>query len=182
MNNLVTGTDLIIISSHPYGSEEVRTTSVMNDLAEKKRVYFFEAPVIGVTPSATYFIQKESNGVILVKPYLPKDISVFEHKAMLLNLLKELIHDEHLTHYTLWTDTPKAMPFIRNLSAEIIVYDCLNDYSYSNNELEKELLLYADVVLTNAIHKNPYQAYKDLGVYHASKIDHSTMKFSPSFS
>lgn len=158
MHNVETGTDLIVISSNAYGSDEVRTSQVMGTFAENKRVYFFEAPIIGVTDSNTYFIKKEENGLTIVQPYLAGNTSVFEQKAELLNLLKELIVDENISHYTIWTDTPKAMPFIRSLSAEIIIYDCLKDYSASHVELEKELFQYADVVLTSGMTKRAAHA------------------------
>ena len=153
MNNVETGTDLIVISSNAYGSDEVRTSAVMGTFAENKRVYFFEAPIVGVTDSNTYFLKKEENGITIIQPYLAGNTSVFERKDALLSLLKELIHDENISHYTVWTDTPKAMPLIRNLSAEIIIYDCLKDYSVSHVELEKELFQYADVVLTSGMTK-----------------------------
>lgn len=158
MNNVETGTDLIVISSNAYGSDEVRTSSVMDKFAENKRVFFFEAPIIGVTENSTYFFKAEDNGIRIIQPYLPKEISVFEQKDILLNLLKELIIDENISHYTIWTDTPKAMPYVRSLSAEIIIYDCLKDYSESHMELEKELFQYADVVLTSGMTKRAAHA------------------------
>jgi hypothetical protein len=158
MNNVETGTDLIVISSNAYASDEVRTTRVMTTFAESKRVYFFEAPIIGVTDSNTYFIKKEDNGLTIIQPYLAGNHSVFEQKDALLALIKEFIHDENIAHYTIWTDTPKAMPFIRSLSAEIIIYDCLKDYSASHVELEKELFQYADVVLTSGMTKRATHA------------------------
>jgi hypothetical protein len=158
MNNVETGTDLIVISSNAYASDEVRTTRVMATFAEKKRVYFFEAPIVGVTDSNTYFIKKEENGIIIIQPYLAGNNSVFERKDALLSLIKEFIHDEHISHYTIWTDTPKAMPFIRSLNAEIIIYDCLKDYSASHVDLEKELFQYADVVLTSGMTKRANHA------------------------
>jgi UDP-galactopyranose mutase len=153
MHNVETGADLIVISSNAYASDELRTSHVMKSFAESKRVFFFEAPIIGVTENSTYFLKKEDNGITIIKPYLPRDFSVFDKKHLLLNLLKEMILDENITHYTIWTDTPKAMPLIRSLSAEIIIYDCLNDYSASHLELEKELFQYADVVLTSGMSK-----------------------------
>lgn len=153
MNNIETGTDLIVISSDAYGSEEVRTSSVMQSFAENKRVFFFATPIIGAIKNPTYFLKNEANGIAHIQPYLPKEVSVFEQKEALLNLLKELISEENISHYTIWTDTPKAMPLIRSLSAEIIIYDCIKDYSASHTELEKELFLYADVVLTSGMTK-----------------------------
>jgi UDP-galactopyranose mutase len=151
MMNLACGTDLIVFSSDKFGWEDLRTSALMKEFALKKRVYFFEQPIMGVSRDATYMIKKEDHEVCLIQPYLPAETSIFEQKLSLLNLLKELITDEQISHYTIWTDTPKAMHFIRQLSPEIIIYDCLNDYSIASAALEAELFEYADVVLTSAM-------------------------------
>ena len=151
MTNLDNGTDLIVFSSHKYDSNEVRTPTLMSQFAARKRVYFIETPIIGVSSTSTYFLRKNENEVTIIQPYLPSELSLFERQEASLNLVKELIADEHMSHYTIWTDTPKAMPFIRHLSAEIIVYDCLRDYSKTHQELEHELFQYADVVLTSGL-------------------------------
>jgi hypothetical protein len=151
MTNLENGNDLIVFSSHAFGSSEVRTSKLMAQFVKRKRVYFFESPIIGVAKEATYFLRKNEHEVTVIQPYLPEDISVFEHKQALLNILKELIQDENICHYTIWTDTPKSMPFIRNLNSEIIIYDCLKNYSETNSDLEEELFQYADLTLTTGL-------------------------------
>lgn len=151
MMNSECRSDLIVFSFDKFGSDSIRTTKQMNRFALNRRVYFIEAPIIGIAQSPTYFLRKSEHQVIVIQPYLPAETSVFEQKTMMLDLLKELVADENISHYTIWTDTPKAMPFIRNLSAEIIVYDCLKNYSLSHTELEQELFQYADVVLTSGL-------------------------------
>ena len=163
MTNLDNGTDLIVFSSHKFDSNEVRTPTLMAQFAARKRVYFIETPIIGVSNNSTYFLRKNDHEVTIIQPYLPSEISVFERQEAALNLVKELIADEHLSHYTIWTDTPKSMPFIRHLNPEIIIYDCLKDYSKTNAELEHELFQYADVVLTSGLAEqrfSPSQATK----------------------
>jgi UDP-galactopyranose mutase len=151
MTNLENGTDLIVFSSHQFDSDEVRTPHIMGQFAYRKRVYYIEAPIKGVSTSATYFLKKNDHEVTIIQPYLPSETSVFEQHEASLNLVKQLIHEEQISHYTIWTDTPKAMAYIRHLNAEFIVYDCLRDYSKSNPELEHELFQYADVVLTSGL-------------------------------
>lgn len=151
MVNLENGSDLIVFSSNQYGSEEVRTSRVMDRFLGRKRVYFFESPIIGVSKTPTYFIKKNEKEMIVIQPYLPAELSVFEQKDALFELLKELIMDENISHYSIWTDTPKAMVYIRKLNADVIVYDCLQNFSKTNPELEHELFQYADVVLTSGL-------------------------------
>lgn len=151
MMNLECRSDLIVFSLNHFGSDLVRTTKHMSKLAQHRRVYFVESPIIGVSKTPTYFLKKNEHEVIVIQPYLPEQMSVFERKDALIGILKEMIADENISGYTVWTDTPKAMPFIRTLNPEIIVYDCVRDYCQSHPELEKELYQYADVVLTSAL-------------------------------
>ncbi len=151
MMNIECRSDLVVFSLNHFGSDLVRTSKHMSRLAQHRRVFFVEYPIIGVSKTPTYFLKKNEQEVIIIQPYLPGELSVFERKDAILGILKELIADENITGYTIWTDTPKAIPFIRNLSAEIIVYDCVKNYCLSNPELEKELYEYADVVITSAL-------------------------------
>ena len=151
MLNLQCRSDLIVFSHNHFGSEDSRTTRLMNKFASQRRVFFIESPIIGKTKEPTYYITREENEVMIVKPYLPAEMSVFERKSAIQALIKELIADENISHYTIWTDTPKAMPFVRHLSAEIIVYDCVKSYILTHPELEQELYQHADIVLTSGM-------------------------------
>ncbi len=158
MTNLENGSDLIVFSSNNFGSDQVRTSNVMIRFALRKRVFFIESAIIGVANEATYFIKKNEHEVTIVQPYLPADMSIFEQKQAMMNLVKELIIDENIMHYTVWTDTPKSMSYIRKLNSEMIVYDCINSYTNSVPELEEELFEYADVVLTSGHSTKEYEA------------------------
>lgn len=151
MMNLGNGTDLIAFSSESFGHEALRTTKLLRDAAFERRVYFFEAPVLSTSGTTTYYIEEDASGVKIIRPYLNIESSIFERKKALLEILKDVIYDEHISHYSMWTDTPVAMPFIRNLTPEVIVYDCLSDFSKSHSELERELLQYADSVQTEGM-------------------------------
>lgn len=151
MINFTNGTDLIVFSSDKFGSESVRTSALMLEFALKKRVYFIEAPIMNVSKEPTYFIKKSDHEVCIIQPYLPAETSVFEQKKAILELLKEFLVEENISHYSMWTDSPKCMHFIRHMNPEIIIYDCLNNYSETHPELEKELFDYADVVLTSGM-------------------------------
>lgn len=151
MKDLVMETDLIVFSSHDFGSNEIRTTALMTEFAQRNRVYFIESPIVGVVQAPTYLLKKNEHAVTVIRPYLPATMTMFEQKDAVLALVKELISDEHISHYTLWTDTPKCMSFIRKLCSEVIIYDCINDYSACNPQLEKELFQSADLVLTSGL-------------------------------
>lgn len=143
--------DLIVFSLDSYHSPQLRTANVVKDLIGKKRIFFIESPVFGVSSHPTYFIQKSDDDVNVVKPYLPAEISVFEQKTMLDGIVQELIEDENIHHYSIWTDTPRAMPYIRHMNPELLVYDCLVDHSTSHLALERELFKRAHVVITSGL-------------------------------
>ena len=170
MTNLESGTDLIVFSSDNFDSNELRTPTLMTQFANRKRVYFIEDPIIGVSTIPTYFLKKNDHEVTIIQPYLPSETSIFDQHETSLNLVKELIADEHVSHYTIWTDTPKAMPYIRHLSPEIIVYDCLKDYSETNPELEHELFQYADVVLTSGLSDHPLNPAEAMNFNESKRI------------
>lgn len=146
MLNLIHGTDLIVISSKPFGSEELRTSKLMTEMALGKRVYFFAQPIVGMTKKANLYFTKEPNKVTVVQPYLPEDVSVFERQDALVKLMKEFIREQHIAHLTIWTDTPQGMPYIRRLNPDVAIYDKGHDVMRPSF-LEQELLGRADLVL-----------------------------------
>jgi hypothetical protein len=127
MLNSIHGSDLIVISSHEFGSTEVRTSELMNLMCQNRRVFFINRPVFGITEIPTFYYNKESHKVIVVQPYLPENISIFFREDAMIKLIDDLIHDEKITHLTIWTDTPKGMPFIRRLDPEVSVYDKMDE-------------------------------------------------------
>jgi hypothetical protein len=157
MINLGNGNDLITFSSEPFDSSSVRTTIVMRQMAYARRVFFIERPVFSSSGGSTYYIVEVNSNLFVVRPYLDAETSVFEQKQTLQALIKDLLLDEHISHYSLWTDTPTAMPYMRDLSPEVIVYDNVKDHSQTHPQLEKELLQYADEVLTHGceVHTQP---------------------------
>lgn len=77
---------------------------------------------------------------------LPREISVFEEKELMLNKVRNFISSAGLYDYSIWTDTPKAMKFIRHLNPESITYCQSMDDEENFPELTKELTEYADEI------------------------------------
>lgn len=119
MLNLISGTDLIVISSQNYGSGLVRTSEVMDQFARGgHRVFFFLKPLVGMTKKSTVYYSKESHKVTVVQPYLP-----YESDDMLIDLIKDFMKEEKIRQLTLWTDTSSTLPFVRGLKPKAMVYD-----------------------------------------------------------
>lgn len=151
MLNLIHGTDLIVFSSEEFGSEDLRTSKLMNHFSHNHRVFFFHKPITGMTKKPTFYYSKESHLVTVVQPYIPAELSVFDQKVALVNLIKDFIRDEKIQHLTIWTDTPEVTPLIRKLHTDAVIYDKAMQALMSSNHLEQELLQKADVILNSKI-------------------------------
>jgi glycosyltransferase involved in cell wall biosynthesis len=165
MKTFLQKSDLIVFSLNHWNSSFERTEQIMSRYACYRRVYFIEIPIIGISAEPKYLIRETRDDVRVVEPYLPENFSVFEQKAALVEIIRDLIRDEKIVEYSVWTDTPKAMPLIRNLEPKALMYDCLDDYSLTNPQLEKEIFKVADVVFASGsalyaakreLHKNIY--------------------------
>lgn len=110
---------------------------------DQNRAFIISEPIMGNLKDPTYHIQSSGESQ-RIQPYLPSELSVFEKRDAMIAVIKELIVNEDIRDYIIWTDTPKAMPFIRNLNALTVIYDRTQDYSRTYPELESELLQYAD--------------------------------------
>jgi glycosyltransferase involved in cell wall biosynthesis len=142
--------DLIVFSMTRWDSTFTRTSQIMSAFSRYRKVYFFEAPIFGVSKAPIYLLRETRDDVLVVEPYLPEDMSVFDQKKALSDILIKLISDESIHDYTIWSDTPKVIPLIRDMVPKALIYDCIADYSIESPELEKEMFNRADVVLTSS--------------------------------
>jgi hypothetical protein len=138
------GTDILVFSSHPFGSDEIRTSELMDHMALGRRVFFIEKPIIGKTKKATFFYTKTPNKVTVVQPYLPDD-----HEGSLLEVLEELIADEHLSHLTIWTDCREGLRFLQTLKHESSVFDKAPGGEKLRRSDEQLMILEADLILSS---------------------------------
>ena len=148
MLSLMQNTDVIVISSEPFGSDKVRTSHLMTLLAQGKRIYFFGKPIIGMSRKTTFYYNKEAHRITFVQPFLPLDVSVFDRGDAMVRLMKDFMKDEGMKEVTLWTDSEEAMPIVRKLNPEVVIYDKASPEMRFGNKLEQELLGRADIVLS----------------------------------
>ena len=151
MKTLAQTTDLIVFSSHRWDSTFTRTSQMMSRFSRYRKVYYIENPIFGVSKEPIYVLRETRDDVMVIEPYIPGETSVFEQKDAFISILAKLLHDEKITQYTIWSDSPKIMPLIRGLNPQAMIYDCIADYSVTNPELEKEMLEKADLVITNGL-------------------------------
>lgn len=139
--------NLIVFSMEQFQNANVQFTAMINRLARKRQIIYFQTPIFGVATDPSYLIQKDEEHLMIVQPYVPEDISIFDQKDVINEIIHDVLLEEHIEHYSIWTDTAKAMPFIRELNPEVLVYDGRLAYLISNPELENELSIRADLVL-----------------------------------
>lgn len=91
------------------------------------KIFLIKNPRIECTTSGEV-MKKDSGLHCTVTPVLPRESSVFEKKALLLKMIRDLIIDEDIREYSISTFTCRAVPYIRHLNP--------TDIEYFQNDLE----------------------------------------------
>lgn len=147
MMNIEQKKNLIVFSLQHFYTDKSPTAQMLSRLSQHRHIIYFQAPIFGVAQEPTYLLQKSDEHITVVQPYIPVDISVFDQKDVINEIIHEVLEEEQVDSYSIWTDTPKAMPFIRELHPEVLVYDGREANNYSNPELEEEITKKADLIL-----------------------------------
>ena len=124
MLNLSQSTDLILFSDN--------------------RVFILQQPKL--LPLTEKFVTlKETDDVVIVDFCLPQESSVFEQKTMHLDLIRELLGDEGVHEYTVWTNRARSVGLIRHMNAASVIYDRDSEMGYIHPAHLQEMNQYADV-------------------------------------
>ncbi|MES2525550.1 MAG: hypothetical protein V4598_00625 [Bdellovibrionota bacterium] len=124
MQNLSHSTDLILFSDN--------------------RVFILQQPKL-LPLNEKFLTLSESDDVVIVDFCLPQESSVFEQKSMHLELIRELLGDEGLQEYTVWTNRAKSVSLIRHMNAASVIYDRDSEMGYIHPAHLQEMDQYADV-------------------------------------
>lgn len=124
--------------------------SVSTDLVliSDNRTFILQKPILHDSSIRTYSLLG-TDEITIVNFYLPRETSVFERLDMHRELIKELIGEEDLTDYTVWTNRCKSISLIRHLNASSIVYDRENDLHDVHPSHLREMDLYVDAPATD---------------------------------
>ncbi|QIK78889.1 glycosyltransferase family 1 protein [Sphingomonas piscis] len=154
-----------------------RPQHLMSRFAEEMKVIYWEEPIV-IAPGETAFVQvrqaEDFPDVTVAVPHLPEGLSMPEAEATLTRLA---------TNYAAslkgalvkWYYTPMMLPFSRQIEADTIVYDCMDELSQFKFappmllELEQELIDSADLVFTGGS-----------SLFEAKKDRHSSVHLFPS--
>jgi hypothetical protein len=138
------------------------------------RVFFIEEPVYTETDDWINVQYAANDRVRVITPRLNSSgrEPVEDRLARLVDGLLEM---ESITHYILWYYSPMALKYSRQLDADLVVYDCMDELSgfrFAPPELlslEKELFAKADLVFTGGN-----------SLFHAKKKFHDNLFAFPS--
>lgn len=127
----------------------------MSRFASQGSVLFWEEPLFS-PDSAEPSLQVRTcldTGVVVATPIMPAGLDPERHHAALKRLLTAQV-SQHQGPILRWYYTPMMLPFSEHLSAECVVYDCMDELANFKNAppqlvpLEDRLLEQADLVFT----------------------------------
>lgn len=141
-----------------------RPQHLLSRAAKKFTVYFFEEPVFEASAAPHLRMEASPEGVRVVTPVLPEGLNGPQVIRVQRKLVDQLASG-FATRPTVWYYTPMALPFSRQLDADLIVYDNMDELSAFRGApprliaLERELFRRADVVFTGG--QSLFEAKRD---------------------
>ncbi|GAB3481069.1 glycosyltransferase family 1 protein [Azotobacter salinestris] len=130
-----------------------RPQHLMARFARDWRVLFFEEPMADAG-GEPWLESRHEEGVQVLVPHLPADCRGPAAAAALRRLLDEHLAAQRPRRLILWYYTPMALAYSDHLTAEAVVYDCMDELSAFRGappelvEREAELLARADLLFT----------------------------------
>ncbi len=121
-------TTLICFSHLRWDFVYQRPQHLLSRFAKTGRVFYVEEPMFGAD-APHLDISSREDGLRVVVPQLPNDLSERAQHELLRELVDELILLESITAYVAWYYTPMALPWTRHLEPIAVVYDCMDELS-----------------------------------------------------
>jgi UDP-galactopyranose mutase len=147
--------DLVCLSHLRWDFVYQRPQHLLSRFARTRRVFFIEEPLQLAAGEPRLDLPRRADGLTVVVPRLPQDLTGLEADALLAGRLAELFGAAAIRAAVHWYYTPMALGFTRRLPPPLAtVYDCMDELSAFRGaapELvlrEAELLLRANVVFT----------------------------------
>lgn len=163
--NLSCGPDLICFSHLRWDFVYQRPQHLLSRAACEYRVIIVEEPVLIPDTEPHLHVTDRPEGVIVVLPILPVGIGGDETVIQMRKLVCGFLRDRTAEARVLWYYTPMAVPFTRNIDADVVVYDIMDELSTFMSAppqlrtLEDELFTRADLVFTGG--RSLYAAKRD---------------------
>ncbi len=139
--------DLLAFSQTRWGFVYQRTQLLLSRYAKHRRVFFIEEPIFTETNQVSYRKVFVENGVEVIKPVLPNDLTHSEINEAMKRVVDDLIEDEFIINFSTWYDYAGAVEYSRHLSPISTIYDCVQE---TNPEKPSELSVYEIELLEKA--------------------------------
>jgi UDP-galactopyranose mutase len=142
-----------------------RPQHLMSRFAREWQVLFWEEPNYGADEPRLSATMCEKTGVIVLTPELPHGLGRAEEQAALKALLDEAVGERPAKPVLRWYYTPMMLSFSEHVSAECVVYDCMDELANFKGAppellpLEQRLMEQADLVFTGGY--SLYEAKRD---------------------
>ena len=183
--------DLVCFSHLRWDFVFQRPQHLLTRFAAGRRVFYVEEPAVDDGDVAELEITRDS-GVTVVTPRLPARLhSESDRNAALKRLLDDFLVRHSVERVVLWYYTPMALAFSRHLSAQAVVFDCMDELSAfaaappELRSLEGELLRRADIVFTGgqslyeakrSAHRNVHAVPSSVDVAHFAQARLATFE------
>jgi hypothetical protein len=145
--------DVICLSHLRWDFVFQRPNHLMRACSQWYRTFFVEEPEL-VEGASHVVLREVLPGLHVVTPKLDQELDREGRLESLRRVLAELTASQGIVDPIVWFYTPMALEFARELPARLVVYDVMDELSAFRfappelRELERELLLRADLVFT----------------------------------
>jgi hypothetical protein len=113
-------------------------------LFSHNRTYVLQKPILTEFSEESVMCENRDD-VVVTYFYIPMETSVFERKELHLKMIKDLLGDEGVEEYTIWTNRARMVSLIRHLNASSIIYDRNSDNDEAHPQHLEEMRQYAEL-------------------------------------
>jgi UDP-galactopyranose mutase len=166
--------DIVCLSHLRWDFVFQRPQHLLSRAARDGRVFYVEEPIFEDGPARLQISGRDS-GIQVVVPVLPHGSTADDQADAQRRLIATMVREQGLTDAVLWYYTPMALPLTNSLTAQAVVYDCMDELSafagapQRLRDLEQELFSRADVVFTGG-----------QSLYEAKRTRHANVHAFPS--
>jgi len=169
--------DLVCFSHLRWDFVFQRPQHLLTKFSSVYRIFYIEEPICN-SPDEKFSLIPDGKGIWIVKTYLKGDYNKTDCYIRQRKLLKTLFATMNIRKYILWFYTPMALPVTEEMSADLIIYDCMDElanFKYAPEDLpqlEESLISRSDLIFTGG--KSLYNKKKDMHPHvhcFASSID-----------
>lgn len=173
---------LLVFSHLRWHFVTQRPQHLLSRAARSRQVYFWEEPwlhdrtentgIVSDNGTLEFLSADETSNITIIRPHFFHGEELIVGQRRLLN---QFVAEQKIKHFDRWYYTPMAMQFSAHLSAEVTIYDCMDELTTFLGapaelvEQEKSLFRAADVVFTGG-----------RSLYKAKRTQHSNVHAFPS--